>query len=281
VPKLKASEFTFDEDELENAEYSDDEGFVSTYEGEDPPAGIILCGYARKMWLSESSSGADMLVVAFDADENDGDYEEYNGWSTLDYETLQANTKFKWKPFIDALGLTLKDIKNKMYTEDTAEKLGDVVEKIGTWKPGAENDGAWARVLTKREEYPKNSGEFQTKIAKWLPWEDADEAAPEPQPAPAAPARRAAATAKPATAKPAPASRRTAKAAPVEEPDVDEDADTDVDEEVVEETPTPASSRRGRGPSAASTPAAKAPAPATRRRGPGRGASGSTEAPPF
>jgi hypothetical protein len=280
VPKLKASEFNFDEDELEGAEYNEDFG---DYTGEEPPASIILSGHIKKLWLSESEKEgvkSDMLIVLFVADENEGDYEKYNGWPTFDYQVLKTTTKFKWKPFFDAIGITVRDVKNKMYTADEPENMGDVVEKIGTWQPGPDNDGAWVRVLTKRELY---NGAYQAKVQKFLPWEDAEEAPAAPEPAPAKAASRRPAAAKPAAAKPAPASRRAAKPAPVEEPEEEEGEEYDEGEEpeeAVEETPTPASSRRGRGPTAASTakPAAKAPARSSART---RRGSGSTEEPPF
>ncbi|MDA4133837.1 MAG: hypothetical protein OK454_12050, partial [Thaumarchaeota archaeon] len=172
MPKLKSSELNFDEEELEGAEWSEEDDY-QTYEGEQPPTGIILHGFIKKMWITETEAGSDMLVVLFEARDNVGDFVQYDGWATWDRIVLQANTKFRWKPFLNATGLSLKDIKTKMYVGEDEERNGLPIQKIAAFVPGEDSDDAWLRILTKRESY---NGEWQAKVSKWLVWEDPEDA---------------------------------------------------------------------------------------------------------
>ena len=165
VPKLKVGDDELDIDELEAAEYDEDANF--TYTGPQPPKGTILTGIIKKAWWGETNAGKRMITILFEADEDSGKYEGCPIW---DHIAFQENTKFRWKPFLDATGITLLDIKKKLYVDDQDDNIGAPIEKIGTWKPGT--DTAAIRVVTTKE---RRDDEWQVKADKWLEYEEPED----------------------------------------------------------------------------------------------------------
>jgi hypothetical protein len=235
-------------DELEAIEYSTET--FDTYDGEVPPKDIELLGYVKRMWWTRSQNNDPMLKILWVAEENEGDEEEFNGCPFWLNYALNGGSKFRWAPFLDNYGLTLKQVKNNIDVEDKDDQNGAPINKIGSWRPGEENDEAWCRIITGSERY---NGELKPAIQSWLPYDADDDAAdddaepdddddyeeepedePEPEPEPArgrgrgtarkapdkpAPARggRTTRTPAPAADKPAPArGPRSARAASVE-----------------------------------------------------------------
>jgi hypothetical protein len=264
-----------DVEELDAIEYSTEQ--FDSYDGEVPPKDIELTGYVRRMWWTRSQAGDPMLKVLWVAAENDGDFDEYNGCPFWLNAALIGAAKFRWAPFLDNFGITLKQIKNNTEVADKDDQNGAPIIKIGNWRPGEENDEAWCRIITNRERY---NGEWQPRVGEWLPYDaDGDEAEPddeepeddyeeepepEPEPEPAPARGRGRTTARTARSAPVASAetppRRGARTAPA--------------------TPEkPATGRTGR----STKPAAKAAAPAPARgRGRGRAAAaGYDDEPPF
>lgn len=232
MPKLKGDDVAdLDIKALDDAEWS--EGDFESYDGDIPKDGTILTAYVKKMWWTRTQNDDPMLKVLVVAAENEGDEEEFDGLPMWENMALIPSVKFRWKPFIDRFGITLKDIRNNTYVADTDDSMGAPIERIGSFEPGEESEAAWCRVLVKRSRY---DGEWRAGVKRWLEMEDeeAEEEEPEdeeeeideeaeddgeeeeeengeeeeeePEP-PAKPARRAAAVSKPtkpaATRKPA------------------------------------------------------------------------------
>lgn len=151
--------------ELDDAEYSEDE--FDEYDGPLPPSNVILSGYVKKIWATETSNGDPCLLVLFEADDNTGDRKVYNGWGGFDNVLFtMPQVKFRWQPFFNAVGISLADVKNRTVT-DGDDNQGAIITRIGTVK----FDGKVpARVKIKREKY---EGETQARIGKWLPPADA------------------------------------------------------------------------------------------------------------
>lgn len=169
MPRMKLTDL--DADELEEAEYNDAD-FGSDYEGEQPPADTVLPGYIEKMWLGSTSNDDDMLIVIWKADETAGEYEGLPVW---DYLALTKEAKFRWAPFCESVGLTIKEIKNNLFVVDEdGDNVGLVVQKIGKWEPGQDSDEAYCNIITKREQYPPGSGQWRTKVKKYLVYEAGD-----------------------------------------------------------------------------------------------------------
>jgi hypothetical protein len=162
MPRMKWNEDT-EWREMNDAEYEEYEEFEE-YDGPLPPNNLILSGYIKKIWATESQAGNDMLKVVFEADGNTGERKVYNGWGGWDNVTLTPGTKFRWQPFFDVLGVTLADVKNKTVVDDEDDNNGAHVLRIGKVKL----DGVKvpARIKVKREKY---EGEWQAKVGKWLP----------------------------------------------------------------------------------------------------------------
>ena len=265
-----------DIDELDSIEYSTEQ--FDQYDGEVPPIDTELTGYVKKMWWTRSQAGDPMLKVLWVAAENDGDAEEFNDcpfWLNL---ALIGGAKFRWAPFLENYGITLKQVKTATDVADKDDQNGAPINKIGSFRPGEDSDEAWCRIITGRERY---NGEWRPSVKSWLPY-DADEAEadaddadegeydedeeepeeePESEPEPARGRGRASSRqARSAPEKPsAPAARRGARATTAKP-----------------EQPAP---RGARGAARSTAKAAAAPA---RGRGRGRGRSeGYDDEPPF
>jgi hypothetical protein len=172
MPRLKVEDDEFDINELEGAEYSEDEEYAD-YEGPTPPKKTVLNGYVKVAYWTLDSSGERMIKSLFIAAENTGDRAKFNGCPIWDNTSFKASTKFRWVPLIRAWDITLQDIKKKLYVlpeEDDHPTFGAVIEKIGTWKPGEDEDTAYCRVLTGVHNY---DGGKIVDVGKWLPWQDA------------------------------------------------------------------------------------------------------------
>jgi len=220
MPKLRDTA-DLDVDALEAVEYSTER--YSDYAGEIPPIGLELSGYVKKIWWTRSANDDPMLKVLWIADGNEGDAEEYNGCPFWLNAALIPGAKFRWDPFLLAYGLTLTEVKTKTYVAKEEDSKGFIIERIGTWKPGADRDEAWCRIITGQEPY---NGSIQAIAEEWLPWDyepdepdevedEADEDEDEPEDeepdevAPPARARRTSARSAPAarSGRAAPAAR--------------------------------------------------------------------------
>lgn len=185
MPRLKVGDDELDIEELENAEYSEDDQFED-YDGPVPPKRTLLRGFVKLAYWTLDSSDERMIKSLWIAAENTGDKAKYNGLPIWDNTSLKASTKFRWAPLIRAWGITLTDLKKKLYCKPEDEDhptRGAVIEKIGPWAPGEESDSAWCMVLTDIDNY---GGEKSASVGKWMPWvdeeeddEDADEVADE------------------------------------------------------------------------------------------------------
>lgn len=176
MPRLKVGDDELNIEELENAEYNED-GDFEDYTGPKPPKKTILRGFVKLAYWTLDSSDERMVKSLFIAAENTGDKAKYNGLPIWDNTSLKASTKFRWAPLIRAWGVTLLDFKKKLYVrpeEEDHPTRGAVIEKVGTWKPGEDNDSAWCMVLTDLDK--EYEGERAVKVGKWLPWEDPEEA---------------------------------------------------------------------------------------------------------
>ena len=110
----------FDEEELENAEYEDRQDFEE-YDGPEPKAKTILPGRIEAMWATTSRNGDLMFKVLFVA-ETDGhsntELRKYDGWQGWDNIVFIESAAFRYKPFLEATGITLRDIRRATEVED-------------------------------------------------------------------------------------------------------------------------------------------------------------------
>jgi hypothetical protein len=151
--------------ELNNAEYTEDDGGFEAYDGPMPPANTVLEGNIEKMWATESSTGNKMIKVLFVANENAGEKKKYNGcqiWENVLFSLPQM--KWKWQPWLDALGISLRDLKDKTLVEDEESNQGYQVIRIGTVKFAKPFP---VRVKTKLERDPEYG--TQVRAGKFLP----------------------------------------------------------------------------------------------------------------
>ena len=172
MPKLKGDDVAdLDIKALDDAEWS--EGDFESYDGDIPKDGTILTAYVKKMWWTRTQNDDPMLKVLVVAAENEGDEEEFDGLPMWENMALIPSVKFRWKPFIDRFGITLKEIRNNTYVADTDDQFGAPIEKIGDFEPGEESETAWCQVVVKRSRY---DGQWRAGVKKWLYLEEDEEA---------------------------------------------------------------------------------------------------------
>jgi len=180
MPKLRPEDVAdLDVEALDAIEYSTEE--FDTYNGEIPPVGTELTGYVKKMWWTRTApkagGGGDdpMLKILWVASDNEGEVEEYNDCPFWLNAALIGSAKFRWAPFLDCYGLSLRDIKTKLYVSKKEDQNGAPIERIGAWKPGEDSDAAWCRIIADQEPY---NGTMSARVKEWLMWDE--EGATEP-----------------------------------------------------------------------------------------------------
>lgn len=277
MPRMKVD---LDEDairDLEEAEYEEG-GSFEKYDGEQPPVGTELYGFVKRIWWTYSQNDDDMLKILWVADGNEGEEAEFNGCPIWENYSLISTMKFKWAPFLDVLGLTIRDVIRKTHVEAEEDgNNGQPIIKIGTWEPGS--DESYCRVITDRHKF---DGNWQTDVGTWLPYED-DEEEPEPEPeSDPPPARSSRSRSSAAGAATAPRSGRRTRRAEPEEPEDGADAADDEGGEEAFEAATPARGRARAGRASRAPGGARAAKPAAGRRGTRRGAAADDSGePPF
>lgn len=170
MPKLRIDDDELPDD-LDDVEYDRERRDYEKYEGEQPPKDTFLNGYVKNVWWTETNGGDRMLKVLWIADGNTGETEQYNGLDVWENMALTANAKFKWGPFFEYFGLTIRLLKTKsMYDDDNESDLGVPITKIGSkFVPG---EDCRVGIITSREKY---KGEWQTHVAEWVDEEEPEE----------------------------------------------------------------------------------------------------------
>jgi hypothetical protein len=152
---------------MEDEEYEEG-GDFAPYEGPQPPKNTLLSGDIKKVWVVSSQAGNRMFKVLWEAARNTGDKEKYNGLAIWENVVWTTPAKFKWQPFLDGLGITLRAVQKATITAEDEDNVGLPVERINKLRFPAP-----LRVLTDSEVY---EGERRTKVNKWLaPAKDEDE----------------------------------------------------------------------------------------------------------
>lgn len=159
MPKMRWSDAeAFDElpEDWEESEFE-------PYDGDEPPPNIALRGVIKKIWCVQFSTGSDGLKVLFEAANNSGEREEYDGWGTFDNIVFSPGSAFRYGPFLELLGISLRDVRNAVVGEE--DNTGYPLLKAGTFKMPA--DGVPCKIRTKAE----NSEEYgrSIKVATYLP----------------------------------------------------------------------------------------------------------------
>ena len=256
MPKLRKDEIAdLDVKVLDETEYT--EGEFEKYEGEIPPSDTELTGYVARMWWcrtaeKDDGTGLDpMIKVMWIAGDNEGELEDFNGLPIIENLVLIPGAKFRWAPFLDTFGITLKAIKTSTYVaeEDDERWGGAPIEKIGAFVPGEDSDAAWSRVITGRRFW---NDAWSATPKKWLPWETENGEDPE------------------ADAEYEEEDPDAEADAEEDGEEYDEDAEEDGEEDEPEPEPAPARARAARPAARAAKPAAttRAARPAAARQAP-------------
>lgn len=235
--KLKLSKSDFDVDELD-VEWSESD--YQDYTGKQPPTGTVLRGGIQKMWWTYTANDDPMIKMLWVAAGNTGETAEYNGLPVWDNIVFTPKAAFKYGPFLQVLGLTLKQIQTQLFVADDDDNVGAPIEKIGKVAPGT--SATECGIVTKRRKW---NDEWQVNIGKLIEQPEAEEDDEEDE----APKRSRRASENSGHSKP-PVKR--SKPEPEPEEDEEDDLEEEVDDEEEEDEPV--------------KPARKAAKPATRSR---------------
>ena len=163
MPKMKWGENEPDWDDLDDAEYEDG---PERYTGPLPPKNTILDGSVKKVWATQSQGGNRMFKVLWEAEGNSGEKKKYNGLAIWENVVWLPQTKFRWQPWLDALGISLADVRGKTIVAEDDDNVGTPVIRIAKLKFPAE-----IRILV---DHDKFNDEKRAKVGEWLMPSDAD-----------------------------------------------------------------------------------------------------------
>lgn len=162
MPKLRIDDDELPDD-LDDVEYDSTRRDYEKYDGEQPPRDTFLLGYVKNVWWTETNGGDRMLKVLWIADGNKGAAKKYNGLDVWENLALTANAKFKWGPFFEYFGLSIKMLKSQSIIDEEEDNIGCQIKKIGRkFVPG---EDCRVAIITSREKY---NGNWQTHAAEWL-----------------------------------------------------------------------------------------------------------------
>lgn len=108
----------------------------SEYIGELPPARKALAGEITKIYVDVTQNGNPILKVLYRASAESG----YDGFTAWDNVTLTAKAAFKWKPLVEALGVSVNDLASRTVTDPNEETgAGTRVVRIGSLDLSGDN----------------------------------------------------------------------------------------------------------------------------------------------
>lgn len=108
----------------------------SEYIGELPPPRKALAGEITKIYVDITQNGNPILKVLYRASAESG----YEGFTAWDNVTLTAKAAFKWKPLVEALGITVSDLARRTVTdENEVTGAGTRVVRIGSLDLSGDN----------------------------------------------------------------------------------------------------------------------------------------------
>lgn len=106
------------------------------YIGELPPPRMALAGEITKIYCDVTQKGEPVFKVLYRASVESG----YDGYTAWDNVTLTAKAAFKWKPLIDALGISVQELATGTVTDPNDESgAGTRVVRIGKLDLSGEN----------------------------------------------------------------------------------------------------------------------------------------------
>jgi hypothetical protein len=150
---------------MEDEEYGEDA--YSDYTGPMAPKNTVLNGEIKKSWVTTSANGNYMHKVLFEAGNNTGDKAKFNGMPIWENVVWVPSAKFKWQPYLDACGLSLKMVQRATYVADEDDNVGKPILKIHKIEFPIE-----VRVITGVDTY---EGDKRNTVSKWLQAEEAEE----------------------------------------------------------------------------------------------------------
>jgi len=99
-----------------NAEVVGGENYI----GDLPPARQALPGKIRRVYLAHTANHDPVLKVLYEA--TDGKYAGFSAWDNV---TLNNKAAFKWRPLVEAMGVTVDELISSTRVDVNAESVSE------------------------------------------------------------------------------------------------------------------------------------------------------------
>lgn len=106
------------------------------YRGPQPPVGRVFDFCIKNLkYIAATRESVPQLRVGLELDPNPRrkDEEKYRGYYTTAFLDIADNMKWKYVPFLDAIGVSGKDFANRTIVDEDGN-----IKKIGKWKNSGE-----------------------------------------------------------------------------------------------------------------------------------------------
>lgn len=135
------------------------------YTGPVPPDGVYLFNIKKLQFIAASKSKLPQLRVGLELisrDDDDFDDEKYVGFFIMDFLHISDKTKFRYVPFLDAIGVSGRD-----FTKRTITKEDGTITRIGQWH-NSDEEYVYAQLVTGEDQ----NGSPKKEIRVYMPYEE-------------------------------------------------------------------------------------------------------------
>lgn len=143
----------------------DRDSIYKPYTGPIPPDAVYLFQLKKLQFIAGSKSKLPQLRVGLELvprDDEDYDDDKYAGYFIMDFLHISEKTKFRYVPFLDAIGVSGRD-----FTRRTIHKEDGTVTRIGQWSMSDE-EYIYAQLVTGEDQ----NGGPKKEIRVYMPYED-------------------------------------------------------------------------------------------------------------
>lgn len=138
----------------------DRDSVYKPYTGPVPPDAVYLFLIKKLQFVAADRKKLPQLRVGLElVPREDADEERYDGYFIMDFLHISDKTKFRYVPFLDAIGVSGKE-----FTTRTVTKEGGEIVKIGAWRNTGE-EYIYAQLTTGTDQDGNSKKEIRTYVA--------------------------------------------------------------------------------------------------------------------
>lgn len=148
----------------------DRDSVYKPYTGPVPPDGVYLFLIKKLQFVAGTKSKLPQLRVGLElVPREDANEDRYDEYFIMDFLHISDKTKFRYVPFLDAIGVTGREFTTRTVTRED----GNIV-KIGKWQNSGE-EYVYAQIKTGEDQDGNKRKEIGTYVAYDEEEEDTDE----------------------------------------------------------------------------------------------------------